>query len=526
MKYISFVESTIKGGCGVQLSPKTVIVGPNGAGKTTVVQAMELATNGWVSDMEGRSRVKQGKALSRLFPDGKPMYADVVFTDTASKEDTRLQWSMTPGKTPEHEAPFFVHFPVQSLQSTLSGDANTVGAWLEKQVMDDLTREDLLSLLPPAVRAEAGKFITRQGKTDFLWLAKAAANEAKSLKSQATRSEKTVDRMTEGIAPPWTDTKLEKLTAEYEALSNKTRGVSKEHYGSMEKAANRLRSAIREAEKKTTPVPTDSQRAVQALQRVAKAKALIGQHADCFGIDSCWVCGEGDGEAIKAFVATLKGIEEEFRDHMASVRQQECEAATLNSMRLQLQEKDDWLDAAKKQGFDERHYEREARELLNEISADKASRKAWANADAARKEIAQLRATANQLSLLGKELKTAGQTLMDRQKSGFEDKVSAFLPGSDKLGIDLSSSRLGFVRDDQLHSALSGAEESRMLLALASAQEDGSTPCVLIPQDRGWDRDTLTKVMAALSDSPVQVVIMSTVEPEPVEGWSMVNLSE
>jgi len=526
MKYIGFVESTMKGGCGVRLSPKTVIYGPNGAGKSTVVQALELATNGWVSDMEGRSRVKQGKALGRLFPDGKPMYADVVLCDTETSSEIRFQWSMDAGKTPEHEAPFVVQFPVQELQSTLGGDANTVGAWLEKQVMDDMTKDDLLSILPPAVRAEASQFIARQGKTDFLWLAKKAANEAKNLKSQATRSEKTVDRMTEGIAPPWTEAKREKAQAEYEELSRKSSGVSKEYFDSMQSAANRLRGAIEEAEKKVTPVAADSRRAVEALQRVAKAKTLIGQHADCFGIDSCWVCGQGDEGAIVDFVASLNAIEQEFNAHAAAVRQQQKEVSTLESLRTQLKEKEAWLAQAEKQGFGDRHYEREARELLNAISADRAAQTAWANADAARKEIAQLRATANKLSLLAKQFKTAGQSLMDKQKSGFEDKVSAFLPNGDELGIDLESSRLGFKRQGQLHSALSGAEESRMLLALASAQEDGSTPCVLIPQDRGWDRDTLTSVMSALADSPVQVVIMSTVEPEPVDGWSLVNLSE
>jgi len=80
------------------------------------------------------------------------------------------------------------------------------------------------------------------------------------------------------------------------------------------------------------------------------------------------------------------------------------------------------------------------------------------------------------------------------------------------------------MRDNKLHSALSGAEESRVLLALASAQEDGSKPCVLIPKDRGWDAATLYRVMEALADSPVQVIIMSTVEPKPVEGWTLVHV--
>lgn len=531
MKYIRLVKSSLKGGCDVRLSPRTVIVGPNGAGKSTIVQSLELATSGWVSDMEGRSRVKQSNALARLFLPDVPMHAEAIFADTTDSEEVEdyplhCQWSMQKGKKPEHEAPFVVRFPVQDLQTVLGGDANTVGAWLEKQVMGDMTKDDLLSALPPAVREEAGKFVARQGKTDLLWLAKAAANEAKNLKSQATRSEKTVDRMTVGIAPPWTSAKREQMQAEYEELSGKSSGVSKVHFDSMKSAADRLRAAIEEAAKKVTPVAAESRQAVAALQRVAKAKALIGQHADCFGIDTCWVCGVGDEEAIRVFVQTLNSIEKEFHAHRDAVRQQEQEAATLASMKVQLEEKEKWLAQAEESGFGDQHYEREARELLNAISADKAAQTAWANADAARKEIAQLRATASKLSLLAKQFKTVGQSLMDKQKSSFEERVNAFLPGEDEVGIDLSSSRLGFMRDGQLHSALSGAEESRMLLALASAQEDGSTPCVLIPQDRGWDRDTLTSVMTALASSPVQVVIMSTVEPEPVEGWSLVKLPE
>jgi hypothetical protein len=140
-----------------------------------------------------------------------------------------------------------------------------------------------------------------------------------------------------------------------------------------------------------------------------------------------------------------------------------------------------------------------------------------------RKEVAASRAHADRLSLVAKELKKAGQAFLDKKKTDFIERVSSFLPEGEAFDVDLGSARMGFDRDGQLHSALSGAEESRMLLALASSQEDGSTPCVLIPKDRGWDRDTLGHVMAALADSPVQVVIMSTVEPDPVEGWTLVS---
>mgnify|MGYP003652432388 CR=1 FL=1 len=68
MRYIAEVTTTLKKGCNVTLGPKTVVYGPNGSGKSTIIQAIELATCGWASDMEGRDRVKLSRALARMFP--------------------------------------------------------------------------------------------------------------------------------------------------------------------------------------------------------------------------------------------------------------------------------------------------------------------------------------------------------------------------------------------------------------------------------------------------------------------------
>jgi hypothetical protein len=267
-------------------------------------------------------------------------------------------------------------------------------------------------------------------------------------------------------------------------------------------------------------VPIDA-KVGTALARVGQAKQLIRMHVDHFGIDSCWVCGNGEADAILGQVDQLNAVQGEFLPQVeAETLRHQAEAlraSTKVNLNFKLQELEGMT-------VSDTHPEVEARALMQRISDDRAARQAWSNADAARKEISALRAQADRLSLVGKELKTAGQALLNKQKAAFETNVSSFLPEGEVLGVDLASSRLGLMRDEQLHSALSGAEESRVLLALASAQEDGSTPCVLIPKDRGWDRDTLGHVMTALAASPVQVVIMSTVQPDPVEGWTMVNL--
>jgi hypothetical protein len=532
MKYIHHVSSSIKGGCNVTLGPRTVLYGANGSGKTTIVQAIELATSGFVSDMEGRERVKQNKALSRLFPDGKPMFAEAVLRDTdtpagSQGADTSFMWKMEAGpkggfKTPEHEAPFVVRFPVQELIDTLGGDAKTVGAWLEKRVIDTLSVEDVLSLLPPAIRDDAGKFIKRKGQTDLLALAKAAAAEGRNLKSQATRSEKTIGRMTEGIDPPLTAAKLSALEEEYAELSSQKSGITQEQYDAFANGVARLRQAVAKAKEAIPGEVVVPDHVSNTLQKVAQAKHLIKQHVDIFGVDVCMVCGNpGEEATISKQVDLMNSIEDTYAEavHAAGVRARAVQ--TFEQVSAELKRKEEYLAGLE---VSSGHPEREARELLARISADKANRKAWENADAARKEVDQLRATADKLSLVAKELEKAGAKQIAKKKTEFEDSVSSFLPSDEKLGVDLAASRLGLMRNGQLHSALSGAEESRVLLALAASAQLGSTPCVLIPKDRGWDRDTLTSVMEALSESSVQIVLMSTVQPDPVEGWTLLEM--
>jgi len=92
--------------------------------------------------------------------------------------------------------------------------------------------------------------------------------------------------------------------------------------------------------------------------------------------------------------------------------------------------------------------------------------------------------------------------------------------------VDLDAGRVGLKRGDVAHTSLSGAELSRVLLAVLSAEEsEGSTPSILEPEDRGWDPDTLSDVMTALTDSPDQVILMSTVLPaRSPEGWRVIEV--
>lgn len=522
MNHVEWVRSTIKGGCDVTLGPKTVIYGPNGSGKSTIVQAIELATKGLVSDMEGREQVKQHTALARLFPSGAEMVAACGLSD-----GTNFEWKMEPKKRgkgfkkPAHSAPKAVRWLVQELRQVLAGGDDKVSTWLEEQVLGSLEESDILRPLPPEVREDVKALMAKTADRDFLKLSKAAKDAARRLRTAATRSEKTIDAMVEGVNPPLLDEEREALEAQREELAPKHGAMTQEEYKSLEAAIQKLASLYSNTQAKMSQLAPVGDDVEVVLNKLTVAVRLIQQHRETFGAgSSCWVCGstsEVPNWQLQAVSEALGAMGPQVEATQA--RQQLAQQLSTIEQQLKLR-----IDAHKAAVVaPNTSVEREA--IIAKLAADDAAKRTWRNAEANRAEVAQSRARADRLTTASKALKAAGKQLLEKRKKAFSDDVSAYLPSGEELGVDLSAARLGLQREDQLHTALSGAEWSRVLLALASAGPAGSTPCVLVPEDRAWDRDTLGSVMEALSASPVQVIIMSTVKPEPVEGWTVVNLS-
>jgi hypothetical protein len=520
MIYLQRVKSSLKNGVDVQLGPRTVLVGANGAGKTAIIQACELATGGHVSDMEGRDRVKNSQALARLFPPDVRLYAQVVLSD-----GTPFVWEMKPGaepgsfKQPELVAPLTVRWPLQELSATLGGEQGTVKAWLEAQVIGSLAVEDVLGALPVALHPVVKSLMRTSGQSDFLSLAKAAKDEAKSLRSNATRKEKTIEQMTQGIPTPLLASERERLEKELSGLGDVAM-ISREDYDALLAGAGELAARYATCMNQIGALPEDDPEIARAIRGLYVANDLILEHRANFGPEAeCKVCGSALTVAAQAarIEAALSTSLKPFSDLLETRIRLEKEAKLLHTAIASATEKlrDAVVGSSKER----------VSELNRLLALDTSARKAWENDQAARIEVNTARKRATALVEVGEALEATGEALLSRRKSEFEERVSTFLPTGDVLGVDLDSARVGLLRGGNLHSALSGAEWSRVLLALAAATVGGgSTPCVLVPADRSWDRDTLTSVMAALSGSSAQIILMSTVMPDPVEGWSLVEL--
>lgn len=523
MIYIDWVKSNMKGGCDVKLGARTVIVGDNGSGKSTIVQSAELATRGVVSDMEGREQVKQHTALARLFPEDVDLVAECGLSNGATFS-WRMERKAKEGfKQPVAGASDGRHFrwPVQELKAILASDATAVATWLEGLVVGPITEADLLSPLDPDMRESVSALVKATGITDFMKLAKAAKDTARTLRAGATRTEKTVDAMVEGVSPPMLDETRQALQDQLAALTPVAGSVSQQEVGYVNQQLEQLVTEYKGRVAELEALPAVDPTTLSVVQRVRGARSLIEQHQTLFGApaDSCWVCGSATA-VPNAHAQNIEGAAAHLQALMQQHHRRESLVSSLGvaeSRLTQLVARRDSMVVAP-----DTSVERDA--LLRQLAGDDAAQRTWRNAKAQRGTIEQDRARAEQLTKASKALAVAGKEMLESKKQMFVDKVSAYLPPGEELGVDLDSARVGLMRDGQLHSALSGAEWSRLMLALASVWVDDSTPCALVPEDRAWDADTLTRVMESLSTSPVQVVIMSTVRPGQVEGWQIVNV--
>ena len=126
--------------------------------------------------------------------------------------------------------------------------------------------------------------------------------------------------------------------------------------------------------------------------------------------------------------------------------------------------------------------------------------------------------------------------LLGQQAEKFSARVQKYLPKDWKFSIELVDSgrevfRMGLVRDGRLHAALSGAEWTSVVTAIAMAVSDtlpDNYPAVLVPEDRAWDAKTIAAVMRGYSDFSGQVVMASTTRPSgrTPKGWTIIDMDE
>lgn len=536
--YAKKVKSPLKGGVDIELGPKTVLCGLNGTGKTAILQALKLGTRGYVDDQEGKDHVSATAAIARLFPRGAALTSQVEMSDGkvftwASK---RRGKGFTKPKATSKERPYKVDFPFQAVKALLSGDDEKIRAWLETRAGSTLTVDDLMEMLPPAQHDDAKVALKRFDERSPVELAGALKAEARTLRAGATRQEKTVETLVQGIPLPLSDAEVEELTERQEALfaqANRPGLMSPEGHKALRATIGELAEALEAVDTQIATLPALQEGEEETFRIASKGQSLAREHLEHLGTDTCYVCLRKE--------ADVQGSFDRWTTVLGELQ------ASNSRQRLQAQY-DSGL--AEVQGLATRYKTAEVVDstavweehgsIKATLATHLANKRIWKQAEGQRKEVAGSRATADTCAALARTWEKGGKELLLQRKKAYEDTVTKWLPEGDIFVLDLDAGRVGLTHvlsPNDVYTSLSGAELSRVLLAVLSAETEarGSTPSILEPEDRGWDPATLSDVMTALTDSPDQVVLMSTVPPkgmefnkdtgaltgEPPQGWSV-----
>ena len=547
--YVQKVESVIKGAVVAQLGRRTLVIGPNGIGKSAIVNSIEVAGTGKVSDVAGRALLAKPADLFMLAPPG----AEKVWSVAKLNDGTEAAWELSKGHLPKRRGAE-IGFPLREAREALLGSPETARKWI-LQHGGEIQWSEVEALVPESLRRPLNSIIDgpQEPGTGTSGRLTGALETARSRVREQNANAKAQRSITPPPQPPPTDRDLEELQSiistwkgqEGRAQAHATLESLRAQLATSRATVETLvaKAGNLERELATIPESGDSLPILAAAVLVCETMA----RADA---KSCAIC-EGKTDAQALAVRAQRGRERIDLAQKQSKRRQDLAFAhreTMSDLTGARREVDRLVGVevvASKQAsvgaqelpaMDQGTAEVRLSSLFAVRAGWEASRRAEEAALNAERE-------AQEWDQLSDSLAKALGVLVEKARVGFEASVQRFLPNADLFGVDLLDGdreilRVGLRRlsgDHMvLHAALSGAEWARVTAALALATGKGTGAELIVPEERAFDPKTLADVLAAfdaglekLGDAAPQILVTSPVKPEAVPaGWAVVELSE
>ncbi|HLE68738.1 MAG TPA: hypothetical protein VJH87_03575 [Vicinamibacteria bacterium] len=545
------VESSIKGGVKAKLGRKTLILGANGLGKSAIVNAVELAGTGKASDVAGRSVLAKDADLFMLAPPGKDHVSARAYL---SEGAGTAAWELRKGHRAKRTGPE-VHFPLRDVQEALLGSAETARKWV-LQHGTPFSWSDVIMLVPLSLQPKLASLGRGPDPASSLTTAlerartevRTANASAKTLRSLSSPSQPPPDPVfiaeLEGIISAW------QLRGNAAGPDDSAVQILKEALETRRTQISSLEGRVNEIEAKLASLPKPQGNFEVLRSAITVVETIAAGH-----FARCPICeGKVDLEAMKAKCisgkAKVKALLAQAEEWNATVKDRE---SSLSELRMARRGADtlatEFARAEKTVKKDDSPVPAMSLEAAQEkLRSLMSIRAGWDASQRAEERALAAESDAHEWSQLADALSKALGVLVEKARAGFVSKVQRFLPTSDVFGVELLDGerevlRVGLLRESggrtadvmgpparALHAALSGAEWARVTAALALAVAPTTAPCVVCPEERAFDPDTLTSVLEAFgaalegSDGP-QVIVTSPNPPREVPaGWTVVDL--
>lgn len=506
----------------VELGPKTLIVGPNGSGKSSIQQSLQLALLGSADDLVGRMGVRDAGLLSSM-SSGERLS---VHAKTSAGED--YVFISKDGGRPAHDTAGEAFLPLHTVREVLEGSPATARKAFLAWAASDVSVGDVEEMVP-AIYAAKYKDISAsvgRGKNPvdaLLATLEYVGKRQRDAAKEASGAESLLAGMTQDLdeAPTEQDLEAGRLgAADLAARLSRVQSAQAQHASLMSKIAG-LRQQL------AAPVPASSTSS-EDLRFYGNMAAAAGT-AVARGLDACPLCSSAVGRAhLKAcadfYAAEAKGTALPTGPSPADLQRRLAELAQEAALLPA-----DLVDA------DVAAVQAQATAAQDQYLAMRTTADKWSSLRRARDTVAEMTRESETYKGMKKELEGVVAGLLKRVSDAFVKRVQAFMPDGWTFGLQLVDGdkevfRLGLLAAGRLRAALSGAEWATVTCALSMAISAGAPadrPVLVMPEDRGWDGDTLSKVLSAWSAFDGQVVIGTPTKPKKVpKGWTVIELGK
>jgi hypothetical protein len=529
--FVKSIRSNLQGGSATYLGAKTLLVGPNAIGKSAIIRSIELATTGRASDIAGRDTLALDAELASLITSG----LDTGECIADFSEGGEAVWTLIKGKRSKRIGPTAA-FPLRDIQKAILGSAETARKFFLSQV-SGLTWKNFLAEIPDQFHKRLQPFADDARTANAITLAlEAARKDVREKRAEAKAQREVAGKTTQGLAPPASD---EEIARAKEAVANagifERTSQARQKIGQIDAQILTLEEVIATFGERVSTMNAAlavMEKGVEIAPIVEHLLAVL-EHVVEKGVGICPTCGELRDPAVFATrLATAKGKVSGAIE--AGKKYREAQSA--------LREANVTLDLTR-HDLDNLRIDRETlRQIagVTEIDAPPAgdyatliaNAAAWKTARAAEASAAAATAAEATSSQLAGLIEQALARLLARALQEFVDRVQSYLPPGMHFGAELRDGdrevfRIGLRTEKSLRTALSGAEWSTVMAAVALACSPKSGAVIVVPEDRDFDPDTLEAVMRGFGSFDGQVILAGTKEPRhPVEGWNVVKVEK
>lgn len=512
----------------VDLGAKTLIVGPNGSGKSSIQQSLQLALNGSADDLVGRDGVRDNGLLMSMVSSERLS----IHAKTSAGED--YVFIAKDSGRPAHDVPGEAFLPLHAVREVLEGSAATARKAFLAWAATDVSSGDVEEMVPAIYQAKYKDISVSVGRGKnpvdaLLATLEYVAKRQRDAAKEATGAEALLSGMTQDLDEAPTEQDLEearRASGDAAMRLSRMQSVQTQHASMLAKIAG-LREQL------AAPRPVMPPQVGAQDREFYGGMAAAGRIAVTRGLDACPMCSSAVGSAH------LKACADFYADTLASlpppmpapiVPDYDGIQRRINELAQEVAALDmDLVDA------DANTVQAEATAAQDRYLALRATADKWTSLKRARDTVAEMTRESETYKGMKKELESVVGGLLKRVADTFVARVQAFMPAGWTFGLMLEdggkeSFRLGLVSGRKLRAALSGAEWATVTCAIAMALTSGAPagrPVLVMPEDRGWDADTLSKVLTAWSSFDGQVVIGTPTKPKKVpKGWTVIELGK